>query len=390
MKKLTKKEEFLIKSGKKMDTINFCKDLKVPKEHLVWFVDRIEKENFPIDSNKTKEHVGLVLKMFSKNKRMKTHLKTLSQAVFKASQTVETDESESNRILHKYPDGHYIIQLTHKEAYFEGKSMRNCMANMSRQIQKKEVAILALKNKSSKTLSHIQIGICGNLEQHYNFANSPVNFSSWNYINEFFQKNKSLDFENKIKEKGLNKVYDIKSSYTGTGVTVYSKLPYEQRVSFFEDENKKLKNVNSINLKEHNYFSTNIEHHQNQQLNIDETICYLENLKKSMLNSFQQLQDALENSKSNFFILNEEMYYMIFGKKINTIKRFKNLIDIYNSDSIKTNCEEEATEEGIPTVFADIFNEELDSIPQVHVDMSPVVGGDVRVEREWNELGNPA
>jgi hypothetical protein len=358
MSKLTNKEEFLVKSGKSLDTINFCKKLKVPKEHLVWFVDRIEKESFPIHSNKAKEHVSIVLKMFSKNKKIKTRLKTLSQAIFKASQTVETDESESKRILHKFPDGHYIINLTHKEAYFEGKSMRNCMASMSRQIQKKEVAILALKNKSSKTLSHIQIGICGNLEQHYNFANSPVNFSSWHYINEFFEKNKSLDFENKLKEKGLNKVYDISSSEMGATV-VNSRLPYEQRVSFFEDENKESKNFNSIHLKKHSYFYTKILENQSQ-LNIDETISYLEKIKKSMLKSFQQLEDALKSSKSNLYILNEETHYIIFGKKINTIERFKSLIDRHISFPDK----EEAVfnEANRPIDLEDIFNDDLDSI----------------------------
>ena len=88
-----------------------------------------------------------------------------------------------------------------------------------------------------------------------------------------------------------------------------------------------------------------------------------------MLNSFQQLQDALEISKSNFFILNEEMYYMIFGKKINTIKRFKNLIDSYNLETKR--CEEEVIDEESPVVFDDIFNEELDSVPEVHVNMLP-------------------
>lgn len=366
MSKLTKKkEEFLIKGGKKMDTINFCKDLKVPKEHLVWLVDRIEKENFPIQSEKAKEHISLVLKMFSKNKKMKTNLKTLRQAVFKACQTVETDENESKRILHKFPDGHYIIQLTHKEAYFEGSSMRNCMSNMSSQIQRKEIAILALKNKSSKTLSHIQVGRFGNLEQHYNFANSPVNYNSWHYINEFFQKNKSLDFENKIKEQGLNKIYTINP--TGIGVSVQSRLPFEQRVSFFEDNNKKL--LNSIHLKEHNYFPDERTDCYRNQLTIDETISRLENIKKSIINSFHQLETALQKSKGNFFILNEKMYYTIFGKKENTIERFKKIIEKYNKDETVL-CNEEVAMEQEVDAFDDMFvNEEESLTVSVDVDL---------------------
>lgn len=335
MSKLTKKEDFLIKGGKSLDTINFCKNLKVPKEHLVWFVDRIEKESFSIESEKSKEYVKLVLKMFSKDKKTKLKSKTLSQAIFKACQMVETDESEHERILHKFSDGHYIIKISYKEAHFEGKSMRNCMSSKAAEIRNNDIAVLALKNKSSKTLSHIQIGKFGNMEDHFNFANSPVNFNSWKYINKFFEENKSLSFDRKLKENGLNKVYSIEQQYEGLSVS--SRLPYEKRVSFFDEssESDSLEKFNSVLLKHHQYFN-NTNTKNKKQLNIEETISYIENVKQTMLKSFQELENALQLSKNNFFILNEKMYYTIFGKKIDTIERFKGLVK-----SINMECEAE-------------------------------------------------
>jgi hypothetical protein len=343
MSKLTKKEDFLIKGGKSLDTINFCKNLKIPKEHLVWFVDRIEKESFSISSEKSKEYVKLVLKMFSKDKKTKLKSKTLSQAIFRACQMVETDESENERILYKFPDGHYIIQISHKEAHFEGQSMRNCMSNKATEIRNKDIAVLALKNKSSKTLSHIQIGKFGNMEDHFNFANSPVNFNSWKYINKFFEENKSLSFDRKLKDNGLNKIYSIDQQYEG--LTVSSQLPYEKRVSFFDEsiEGDSLEKFNSVFLKKHQYF--NKKNTKNKtQLNIEETISYLENAKQMMLNSFQELENALNLSKNNFFILNEKMYYTIFGKKIDTIERFKGLVESIHEPKEARPLEDESHE----------------------------------------------
>lgn len=382
MSRLTKKEDFLVKGGKSLDTINFCKNLKVPKEHLVWFVDRIEKESFPIKSEKSKEYVALVLKMFSKDKKTKLKSKTLSQAIFRACQMVETDDSESNRVLHKFPDGHYIIQITHKEAHFEGQSMRNCMSSKAVEIRNKDIAVLALKNKSSKTLSHIQIGKFGNMEDHFNFANSPVNFNCWKYINKFFEENKSLSFDKKLKDNGLNKIYSINQHHEG--LTVSSRLPYEKRVSFFDksSEGDSLEKFNSIFLKEHKYFHK-IKTNKKRLTNIEETISYIENEKKIMLNSFQELENALHLSKNNFFILNEKMYYTIFGKKIDTIERFKSLVEYSSMDEQKSVTLDDAT-----PIFEEFVTEEM-ALAREPEDISEWCNEEVDMSTESdNEIDN--
>lgn len=329
--KLKSKEEFLIKQGKSIETIRFCRDLKIPIEHIVWFVDKIEKENFPIKSEKSKEHISLVLKMFLKNKKEKENTKTLSKAIFKACQVVESDESENKRVLQRFPDGNYIIQITHKEALYEGESMRNCLGSMARQIHSKEIAILALKNKVSKTLCHIQVGVYGNLSQHYGFANTSIKASHWYYINEFFKKNKSLSLTQELEQKSIEKIYDIRKDYRG--LSVLSKIPYEKRISLFGDNNNNNRNnLSSIDLKEYDYFQEKKGLCSDRNLSLEEALSYIVDYKMSIIESLKDLEESLKDSKDNLLILNDKMYYRLFGKKISTKERFEKIINCQKGD----------------------------------------------------------
>ena len=42
--KLSKKEQFLINSGRSIETLMFCKKFNINQKDIVWFVNRIEKE----------------------------------------------------------------------------------------------------------------------------------------------------------------------------------------------------------------------------------------------------------------------------------------------------------------------------------------------------------
>lgn len=329
--RLTSKEEYLIKNGKKMETIKFCRSLKVPKEHLFWFVDKIEKENCIIESKAFKSNVSLVLKMFEKNKKLKDSTKTLKQAILRAQQFVETNEDESLRILKRFDDGCYIINLSYKELYFEGKSMRNCLPNMLDIVKRKEIAILALKNAKSKTICHIQVGKNGNLEQHYQFANSNVNLNTWKYINEFFCVNKSLEFDKILKEKNIQKLYNIQTIDGECLIT--SQIPIESKVSFFESKNSKKENFKTIPLKVHNYSNYNVKNRNLTQINYEEALDYLEDYKIEILKKLEEIQKSLQISKENLFILNDNMYQKIFGKNIDAIKRFNNIIESHNEET---------------------------------------------------------
>lgn len=366
--KLTSKEEHLIKSGKKMETIKFCRNLKVPKEHLFWFVDKIEKENFPIKSNTFKSDISLVLKMFEKNKKIKESSRTLRQAILRAKQFVETNENENLRILKRFDDGFYIINLSYKELYFEGKSMRNCLPNMLDSVKRKDIAILALKNSKSKTICHIQIGKNGNLEQHYQFANSNVNLNTWKYINEFFYVNKSLEFDKIIKEKNIQKLYNIRP--TNTGCLITSQIPIESKVSFFESENDKKEKFKTIPLKTHNYSDYNVKNSNLNQINYEEALAYLEDYRIQMIKRLEEIKKSLQISKENLFILNDNMYQKIFGKNIDAIKRFNNIIEChYNSEKIRQDFHLEEDVETIEDLF-DTFPEVEEETIDLEGDMS--------------------
>ena len=306
--KLTSREKFLLSNGRNIETIKFCKSLKVPQNHIVWFVDKIEKENFSINSEEVKKNIRLVVKLFNKNIKLKEDLKSLKQAFFHASQFIESDESEKKRILYTFPDKSYIINLTPKELYFEAKFMRNCLNDLSSEVRRKDIAILSLKDKNSKTICHLQIGKNGNLEQHYEFANSNITLKTLEYINEFFEK--SEVFEEKLKQNKINKLYDINQYDFDFSIT--SKIPFEKKVSLFGEELDD-KEFNTIPLKTYN--QNNFFENDYKNLNYDEVISTLKEMKENMIKSFENIIMQLEVSKENFFILNDEMYYRIFDKK---------------------------------------------------------------------------
>jgi hypothetical protein len=320
--KLTSKEKFLLSNGRNIETIKFCKSLKVPQNHIVWFVDKIEKENFSINSEEVKKNIRLVVKLFSKNIKLKEDLKSLKQAFFHASQFIESDESEKKRILYTFPDKSYIINLTPKELYFEAKFMRNCLNDLTSEVRRKDIAILALKDKSSKTICHLQIGKNGNLEQHYEFANSNISLKTLEYIDEFFEK--SEVFEEKLKQNKINKLYDINQYDFDFSVT--SKIPFEKKVSLF-GEILDDKEFNTVPLKTYNQNSFFENDYKN--LNYNEVISTLKEMRDNMIKSFENIITQLEVSKENFFILNDEMHYRIFGKKQTILERFKCIVDFH-------------------------------------------------------------
>tara|TARA_B100000963_G_C22631961_1_gene675397 strand:- start:2188 stop:3378 length:1191 start_codon:yes stop_codon:yes gene_type:complete len=350
--KLTNKEKHLIKSGKKIETINFCRDIKVPAEHIFWFVDKLEKEKFSLKSDSTRVGASLVLKMFKKSSKFKSNEGSLKRAIFKASQFVETDESERSRILETFDKGYYIQLLTHKELYFESKAMRNCVFDMSSEVKSKKIAILALKNSKSKTICHIQVGINGNLEQHYQFANSEVEIDAWIYINKFFEKYKSIEIDEIMLQKNITKLYSLNNFYP---FNVRSYLPTEKRVSLLDDDVNGVYNIGKICLKD---YSLQPEKATKQQelMSYENIMSEIGMLKNKFLKQINDLEKSLEVSEKNFFILNDDMYFKIFGKKIKYKKRLTNLMStMIGKSQLIENPEEQVTRPVRQELFDDFF-----------------------------------
>lgn len=355
--KLTSKEKHLIKNGKKIETINFCRDIKVPAEHIFWFVDKLEKENFSLKSESTRVGASLVLKMFKRSSKFKSNEGSLKRAIFKASQFVETDESERSRILETFDKGYYIQMLTYKELYFESRAMRNCVFDMSSEVKSKNIAILALKNNKSKTICHIQVGINGNLEQHYQFANSQVEIDAWIYINKFFEKHKSLEIDEIMLQKNITKLYSLNEFYP---FSIKSFLPTEKRVSLLSDDVNDVYNIGKIGLKEYS-LQPSITSKSKSLMTYDKIKSEIGLLKNNFLKHINDLEKSLEISEKNFFILNDDMYFKIFGKKIKYKKRLTNLMSNMNKKAQV--YEDEVLAEPVRTrqdAFDDLFPPDQD------------------------------
>lgn len=320
--KPTNKEKHLIKNGKKKETIDFCREIKVPAAHLFWFVDKLEKENFSLKSESTRVGASLVLKMFKKSSKFKSNEGSLKRAIFKASQFVETDESEKSRILETFDKGYYVQLLTYKELYFESRAMRNCVFDMSGEVKSKKIAILALKNSKSKTICHIQVGINGNLEQHYQFANSQVEIDAWIYINKFFEKYKSIEIDEIMLQKNITKLYSLNNFYP---FNIRSYLPTEKRVSLLDDDVNGVYNIGKICLKDYRLQPERASR-QNDLMSYENIMSEIDMLKNNFLKQINDLEKSLEVSEKNFFILNDDMHFKIFGKKIKYKKRLTNLM----------------------------------------------------------------
>lgn len=307
--KTTKKEQFLLNQGRKQETIDFCKDLKVPNNRFVWFCERIEKEGFDIKSSNFKEQIKKTLKLLNRT-NIFNDSDSLKELIYAADKFVETDENESSRILHKFKNGHYIINLSKKELFLEGEEMSNCVGGMT--INKK-ISILALKDKKNKTLVHFQVNNLGFLEQHYSKANSTVNLERWRYINEFFEIYKDKNFYEKISSIDLDINYRVKNeSYNSLPVIEYF-IPTMVTNSIFNSEEVKVNKVHYIK----DFVNTNkINNNKKEQyLNKDGVVSFLNDFKKYINQSIEEVLEFINISDKNYYNLNDFMIQKIFNIK---------------------------------------------------------------------------
>jgi len=309
----TKKEEFLLKQGRKQETIDFCKDLKVPSQKFVWFCERIEKENFNIKDENLKEYIKKCLKLLERT-NMYNHVSSLEKLIRYADKYIETDEHESDRILHKFKNGNYIINLSPKELHLEGKEMSNCVGDMAYGLIEKQISILALKDKKKKTLVHFQVNKFGFLEQHYSKANAAVNLEKWKYINEFFDLYKDEQFYEKINATKIDINYNVSERVHNFVPIVEYFIPTKTTNSIFEPEILKINET--YHIKDFvNTTNFNFNNIKKQHLNKEEVFNYLNNFKNFINNSIDDIFELLNVSQKNYYNLNNDMIQKIFNSK---------------------------------------------------------------------------
>lgn len=280
-------------------------------DNLVWFVDRIEKDNFKINSHNSKEKIKILLELFKRTKGYKEKFNNIFDAIEYAEKNIEYESSVNSRILHKFSDGHYFINLTEKELGFEAFQMSNCVSEMSYSLRNKIKALIALKDSKHKTVCHIEIDRAGTLCQHYQKANMPVSFKRWEYINEFFKKYEDKEFYQKIKNSNLQNLYSINRSNFNNLPTINSIFPTKYSTSIFDSENKEFSSF--IFLKE--YSNTNTyKFDKNKRMNIKEIEEELNNFKNYINKSLDEIILSIKNTKENYFVLSDEIIKKIYGK----------------------------------------------------------------------------
>jgi hypothetical protein len=326
----TKKEQFLLKNGRKQETIDFCKKCGITQEHIVWFVDRVEKDKFDINQVDSTKLIKKVFKSILRDNKLK-EIGNLIKLIEYVDRFFEDDENVKSRILHSFDDKFHIINLTPKELNMEGQDMRNCVGDKDSEVKNKEYAILALRDEKEKTVCHFQVERNGSLSQHYGKANSTVKSKYWKYIIEFFKKYEDVNFVNEINKSQTSIKYtvNIKEREYNSLPIVESFLPTSYVVPLFRENDKQIISVKFLK----DFVNTNDFNESIENSNIEEVKNYLDKYKEYLNKSIDDLYNMVKESSENYLVLSDEIIKKIFGK-VYMKPNEKNISIISNQDKM--------------------------------------------------------
>jgi hypothetical protein len=344
---LSNKEAYLISQGRSEKTINFVKSCNVSKDDLVWFVTRLEKDQINIEEKDLKSKISKISRLIkaSPDTRNMNNFKK----VFDVANRYFEDESDiESRKLYKFKDGTYILNLSEKELDFEGNEMSNCVGDYKERLKRKDLAILAVKDKKDKTLAHFEVNNLGLLRQHYGKANSSVKYQTWKYINDFFQNNKDEKIFTLLKEKGFSAEYNLRNFHKNLPIVEYY-IPISRVKSVLS----KKENVGSmIRIKD---FINTDKNYKNSQSSCtaEEAVLKLKEYAKNMTEMIESMSQAIIDSSNNLFILNDNIIQKIFNKKINSSEeKLAQIISIYSGNQNPMHLEYEQIEDRLEEPFA--------------------------------------
>ena len=331
--KLSKKEQFLINSGRSIETLNFCKKFNINQKDIVWFVNRIEKEfeEKPLDSKYFEDNIKNVVRYFelsSHTHKINSKKRSLKNVMEDANQNLENESNVNSRILHKFKDGYFIINLTYKELAFEGIKMNNCLADYRKDIEHKETCILALKDKNSKTICHLEVDSNGCIGQAFEKSNTELKYETFGYIQEFFKIYEDKNIYKRIKKLGIGTLYDIDLSCIINGVPVVeSFFPTKLSKSILNEDEMAI-DLNSCKTIK-TYVNGNIDSSKKlKKAGLKDTIKKIEEYKDYINKSIDNMILGIEQSYDNYFILNDEIIKKIYGKKTKSLEvKIKEIID---------------------------------------------------------------
>lgn len=340
-----KKEKFLIKSGRSIETINFCNKINVNQKDIVWLVNRIEKEYNKISLNSDDrptaifknniEKVVRYLDLSSVSHKNFIKKRGLQNAIKEANKNLEDQLSVQSRILHKFNDGYFIINLTHKELGFESIKMNNCLADYRKVVENKSVCILALKNKNSKTICHLEIDKNGCITQAFEKGNKELKCETFNYIQDFFKIYEDKNIYKKIKKLGLSTLYSVNLNRTNSNIPIVESFFPTKLSKSILDEDEISIDLDSCK-KIRNYVNSKVCSEYLDKGSVKDVVKKLEEYKKYIENNINNMILSIEKSHDNFFILNDEIIEKIYQKKPKSITlKLKEIIErksIINDD----------------------------------------------------------
>ena len=319
--KLSKKEQFLINSGRSIETLMFCKKFNINQKDIVWFVNRIEKEfdEKLFNSKNFENNIKNVVRYFELNShahKINTKKRSLKNVMKDASQNLENESSINSRILHKFNDGCFMINLTHKELGFEGIKMNNCLSDYRKAVENKEICILALKDKDSKTICHLEIDNNGCISQAFEKSNTELNYETFGYIQEFFKIYEDKNIYKRIKKLGIGTLYDINLSHLVNGVPIVESFFPTKLSKSLLNEDKMAIDLNSCK-KIRRYTNSSIKNSSKEleKAGLKDTIKKIKEYKDYINKSIDNMILGIEQSYDNYFILSDEIIKKIYGKK---------------------------------------------------------------------------
>jgi len=265
----------------------------------------------------------------------------------------EYERTYKSKVIYEFENGYHIYNIPYDEIQLEGHVMANCLANFDTNVEKKYLAILALRDSSRRSIANIQVFPNGSIGQNFEKSNRQVKISTWKYISEFFKKNskdlsivKGIDGESKLSTIQLQSK-NLEFPMMAQGIPDSIKI-------FINKDGEIKKMIESMQ------FTKIVEGTKFPQIDMngsaEEIISILNETQKSINQAIDRLKFFAQELEDCNLFLNDEMKEKIFGKNLTLkgeIKLAKEVLDSFKIKNRRQNGnrapqEEERPDDGRP------------------------------------------
>jgi hypothetical protein len=299
-----KKIEFLVKQGFERDIVKMFIDCGVEK-HLIWFLSMHKKGCIEYLNG---EDVKMVNSYLEKTSIVKSKKITYYEAHVAARAFNQNEKRKERNKIYNFKNGYYVSILNGCDLAEEGEIMANCVGSYFHRVSGGNIAILALKNPSQKTVVHLEINNNGLMRQNFSKANTQLNKEYWMMILEFFNNNsKSVDLSRAFGESYVT------SGRGGFIEDVILSVPTKVNL-FLENGDKKSEQIDGFEIKRFTPFS-NTKQSIYKKGTQSEVINWIEQRKLETIQSYDDLIMQISSTSASNLYLSDAMKDKIFGTK---------------------------------------------------------------------------